>query len=74
LARAVLFSGLTTGVAFGSLALSSHPGTAGMGALLALMLFYTLLCTLLVLPALLGPVPSGEAKTRPGTARPDDRA
>ncbi len=70
LARAVLFSGLTTGVAFGSLALSSHPGTAGMGALLALMLFYTLLCTLLVLPALLGPVPAGD----PGTARPDDRA
>ncbi|MFO0996632.1 MAG: MMPL family transporter [Alphaproteobacteria bacterium] len=66
LARAVLFSGLTTGVAFGSLALSSHPGTAGMGGLLALMLFYTLFSTLLVLPALLGPAPSAPA--RPGQA------
>ncbi|MBV9521925.1 MAG: MMPL family transporter, partial [Alphaproteobacteria bacterium] len=55
-ARAVLFSALTTTTAFGSLALSSHPGTAEMGRLLTLSLFYTLLCTLFVLPALLGPV------------------
>jgi len=55
-ARAVLFSALTTATAFGSLALSSHPGTAEMGTLLTLSLFYTLLCTLFVLPALLGPV------------------
>lgn len=60
LARAVLYSGLTTGVAFGSLALSKHPGTAGMGILLALMLAYALLCTLFVLPALLGPPPRKE--------------
>jgi len=55
-ARAILFSALTTGTAFGSLALSSHPGTAEMGKLLMLSLFYTLVCTLFVLPALLGPV------------------
>ena len=30
-ARAILFSALTTGTAFGSLALSGHPGTASMG-------------------------------------------
>ena len=30
-ARAILFSALTTGTAFGSLALSQHPGTASMG-------------------------------------------
>ena len=54
-ARAILFSALTTGTAFGSLALSSHPGTAEMGKLLMLSLFYTLVCTLFVLPALLGP-------------------
>ena len=30
-ARAILFSALTTGTAFGSLALSRHPGTASMG-------------------------------------------
>ncbi len=55
-ARAVLFSALTTGTAFGSLALSSYPGTADMGKLLSLALGYTLLCTFVVLPALLGPV------------------
>ncbi|HEX6842644.1 MAG TPA: MMPL family transporter, partial [Stellaceae bacterium] len=55
-ARAILFSALTTGTAFGSLALSNHPGTSEMGKLLTLALFYTLLCTFFVLPALLGPV------------------
>jgi uncharacterized protein len=55
-ARAILFSALTTGTAFGSLALSNHPGTSAMGTLLILSLFYTLLCTFFVLPALLGPV------------------
>lgn len=55
-ARAVLFSALTTGTAFGSLALSNYPGTADMGKLLMLALAYTLLCTFIVLPALLGPV------------------
>ncbi len=55
-ARAILFSALTTGTAFGSLALSNHPGTAEMGKLLTLSLTYTLLCTFIVLPALLGPV------------------
>jgi len=54
-ARAVLFSALTTVAAFGSLAASSHPGTSEMGKLLAIALGWTLLCTLLVLPALLGP-------------------
>src|SRR5437762_13074779 len=54
-ARAVVFSALTTMSAFGSLALSNDPGTAGMGALLAISLACTLVCTLFVLPALLGP-------------------
>jgi hopanoid biosynthesis associated RND transporter like protein HpnN len=56
-ARAILFSALTTGTAFGSLAVSSHPGTADMGKLLTLALFYTVLCTFFILPALLGPAP-----------------
>jgi hypothetical protein len=54
-ARAVLFSALTTGTAFGSLALARAPELAEMGKLLLIALFYTLLCTLFVLPALLGP-------------------
>lgn len=55
-ARAILFSALTTGTAFGSLALSNHPGTADMGKLLMLALGYTLVCTFVVLPSLLGPI------------------
>jgi hopanoid biosynthesis associated RND transporter like protein HpnN len=54
LTRAVIFSALTTGTAFGSLWLSRHPGTASMGALLALSLACTLVAALLFLPALLG--------------------
>lgn len=52
-ARAILFSALTTGTAFGSLALSRHPGTASMGALLLISLGCTLVATLLFLPTLL---------------------
>lgn len=54
MARAVLFSAATVLVAFGALALSSHPGTAGMGELLTVALLYSLLSTFIVLPALLG--------------------
>lgn len=52
-ARAVMFSALTTGTAFGSLALSHHPGTASMGDLLLLSLACTACTTLVFLPALL---------------------
>jgi uncharacterized protein len=52
-ARAILFSALTTGTAFGSLALSGHPGTASMGKLLLISLGCTLLGSLVFIPALL---------------------
>ena len=52
-ARAVIFSALTTGTAFGSLALSAHPGTASMGTLLLISLGCTVATTLLFVPALL---------------------
>jgi uncharacterized protein len=55
LTRAIFFSALTTGVAFGSLCFSSHPGTASMGKLLALSLFFTLLAAFVIVPAFLGP-------------------
>lgn len=55
-ARAVVFSALTTGTAFGSLAASRAPQLADMGKLLLIALAYTLVCTLIVLPAMLGPV------------------
>jgi len=50
---AIIFSALTTGVAFGSLAISSHPGTADMGLLLAISLLYTLTVSIFFLPAFL---------------------
>lgn len=53
MARAVLFSAATTLVAFGSLSLSSHPGTSSMGKLLTVALLYSLGCSFFVLPALL---------------------
>jgi hopanoid biosynthesis associated RND transporter like protein HpnN len=71
-ARAVVFSALTTGSAFGTLALSPHPGTASMGLLLVLSLAGTLLATLVFLPTLLrtlGPVRA----TTPAAAPPSRR-
>ena len=64
LARAVLFSALATGTAFGSLWLSHHPGTASMGKILMISLIWTLICALIFEPALLGP-----AKPNPSPAR-----
>jgi hopanoid biosynthesis associated RND transporter like protein HpnN len=61
-ARGVVFSALTTGTAFGSLALSRSPGMAEMGKFLGLALFFILACTLFVLPALLGK----DSRARPG--------
>ena len=54
LTRAVIWSALTTATAFGSLCLSSHPGTASMGKLLALSLGCTLCAAVLFQPALMG--------------------
>ncbi|MEK9671285.1 MAG: MMPL family transporter [Rhodospirillaceae bacterium] len=51
--RAVMFSALTTIGSFGSIALSSHPGTASMGVLLTAAIILTMVCTMTVLPALL---------------------
>lgn len=49
--RAILFSALTTVASFGSLMLSPHRGTASMGELLSIAIAFTLICTLIVLPA-----------------------
>jgi hopanoid biosynthesis associated RND transporter like protein HpnN len=51
--RAVVFSALTTVASFGTLALSAHPGIAGMGLLLAIAIGLTLASTVIVLPALM---------------------
>lgn len=55
LTRAVFWSALTTGTAFGSLWASNHPGTSSMGKLMALSLVCTLAAAILFQPALMGP-------------------
>jgi hopanoid biosynthesis associated RND transporter like protein HpnN len=68
-ARAILFSALTTGTAFGSLALSRHPGTASMGTLLLISLGCTLVASLVFIPALLALLPRPRhAVNRPSPA------
>jgi predicted RND superfamily exporter protein len=67
LTRAVFFSALTGATAFGSLWMSSHPGTSSMGKLLALSLVTTMLAAVLFQPALMGPprdTPSMAARRR----------
>jgi uncharacterized protein len=74
-ARAVAFSALTTGTAFGSLALSANTGTASMGELLLISLGCTLLASLVFVPALLVML-SGTPHRRSGRLVPsagDDR-
>ena len=55
LTRAVFFSACTTAAAFGSLWLSSHPGTSSMGKLMALALVTTMAAAVLFQPVLMGP-------------------
>lgn len=62
LARAIFFSALATGSAFGSLWLSRHPGTASMGKILMISLIWTLVCALIFEPALLGPARKQEPR------------
>ncbi|MBS3964198.1 MAG: MMPL family transporter [Methylomonas sp.] len=53
-ARGVFFSALTTFCSFSSLAFNNHAGTASMGLLLAIGISLTVICSLLVLPAMAG--------------------
>jgi hopanoid biosynthesis associated RND transporter like protein HpnN len=61
-AHAVLFSALTTGTAFGTLAASHDRGTSSMGVLLLLSLLAVLIATFLYLPALLYVLPESHAR------------
>ncbi len=51
--RAILYSVLTTMAGFGNLTLASHRAISGMGALLMVGMTSVLVCTLIVLPALM---------------------
>ena len=61
-ARAIFFSALTALVDFASLMFSSHQGTSSMGIMLTVGLTFTLICTLVILPALLR-VPAASARS-----------
>jgi hopanoid biosynthesis associated RND transporter like protein HpnN len=71
LTRAVIWSALTTATAFGSLWLSSHPGTSSMGKLLAMSLVSTLAAAVLFQPALMGKPREAESS---GGAAPERNA
>lgn len=60
--RAIFYSALTSLVGFGSLMFSSHQGTASMGVLLTVGLALTLICVLVILPALLR-IPTQDVKS-----------
>jgi hopanoid biosynthesis associated RND transporter like protein HpnN len=52
-ARAVIFSALTTIASFGSLAFTTHRGMASMGQLLTVGVALTVICNVVLLPALI---------------------
>lgn len=65
LTRAIILSAGTTASAFGTLWISSHPGTASMGELLAISLGWILVTVLVLLPALLAyAMPDTQPQTR----------
>ena len=68
LTRAVIWSALATATAFGSLWMSSHPGTSSMGELLALSLVTTMCAAVLFQPALMGK-PRNEQDDSAATSR-----
>jgi hopanoid biosynthesis associated RND transporter like protein HpnN len=51
--RAVVYSALTTIASFGSLGLATHLGLATLGRLLTIGVSFTIVCNLIVLPALI---------------------
>ena len=65
--RAIVLSTLTTIGAFGSLAVSQHPGTASMGMLLTIAMSYLLIATVLVLPAALSLLQKPQSRPNPQT-------
>ena len=49
--RGIIFSSITTLCSFSSLLFTNHQGMASMGLLLSIGLFFTVICSLIVLPA-----------------------
>lgn len=51
-ARAIFFGALTTSSSFGGLAFSSHAGISSMGLIITIGIFWIMVCTFIILPAL----------------------
>jgi predicted RND superfamily exporter protein len=65
LTRAVIFSGMTTATAFGSMWASSYPGMSSMGKLMALALLCTMAAAVLFQPVLMGRPRQAKASSEP---------
>ncbi|MEQ1530672.1 MAG: MMPL family transporter, partial [Methylococcales bacterium] len=52
--RGIIFASITTLCSFSSLAFTAHQGMSSMGLLLSIGLFFTVICSLIVLPAFSG--------------------
>jgi len=66
LTRAVIFSAMTTAIAFGSMWASSYPGMSSMGKLMALALLCTMAAAVLFQPVLMGPPRQVEESSEQG--------
>jgi hypothetical protein len=66
-AGAVFYSAMTTTLSFGTLALSDHEGMRGLGIMLTIGMFWTVIANLIVLPALLVIFGISPAQARPST-------
>ncbi|WP_454620298.1 hopanoid transporter HpnN [Bradyrhizobium cenepequi] len=74
LTRAVIFSAMTTAVAFGSMWASSYPGMSSMGKMMALALLCTMAAAVLFQPVLMGPPRQVRAAPAERSAAPLPRA
>ena len=68
LTRAVVFSGMTNAVAFGSMWSSDYPGMSSMGKMMALALLCTMAAAVLFQPVLMGR-PREEEEVAPSAAQ-----
>jgi hopanoid biosynthesis associated RND transporter like protein HpnN len=62
-ARAMFYGALTTASSFGGLAFSSHQGIASMGLIITMGIFWIMVCTFIVLPAISKIVLKGKVKS-----------
>jgi uncharacterized protein len=65
LTRAVVFSAMTTAIAFSSLWFSNFPGTSSMGKMMALAPVCTLAAAVLFQPVIMGPPRVSTKRTEP---------